>query len=178
MELHEEMLQIKQAGMWKAAAIWEMLEHLPQPIGPTDIYKAASSIKCSEFLARTINHRLAPALVECVTQFFADTSDIVGEDGEIPEGLRALSFIEETMPMTDEIFSDAAACATRQHVYDGIMLLAAVKLGKEAETKKCIEDMQQGVAKILIMDYLKESLMNEVDKEAFRSILDPDKAQA
>jgi hypothetical protein len=70
MELHEEMLQIKQAGMEKAAVIWETLEHLPQPIEPVDICKAISSVRCAEFLARIRNHKLAPALTQCVMQFF------------------------------------------------------------------------------------------------------------
>jgi hypothetical protein len=103
--------------------------------------------------------------------------NIFSGEGEVSGGVRVLSVVEEAMPLTDEIFNDPAAYATRQHVYDGILLLTAVKMGKEVETKKCIEVMHAGVAKILIMSYLKESILSEVDKEAFRS-LDPDKPQA
>jgi hypothetical protein len=173
MEIREEMLQIRQAGMEKAAAVWEALEHLPQPIEPADVYKAVSSVKCAEFLARTRSHKLAPALWRCVAQFLDATLGVVGDEaGDKSEGMRALSAIEETMPMTDEVFNDAVAYATRQHVYDGVLLLAAVKLGKETETKKCLDDMQAGVAMVLVMSYLKEGVLGG------GADFDPDEPQA
>jgi hypothetical protein len=172
MELQEELLQIKQMGMERAALIWETLEHLPQPIGPVDVFKAVSSAKCAEFVARVRNHRLAPVLMRCVAQFFDATLSIIGEGGEKSEGMRVLVVIEEAMPLTDDIFNDPAAYATRQHVYNGILLLSAIKLGKEIETKKCLDDMQMGVAKVLIASYLKESIMSGI------ADFDPDKPQA
>lgn len=168
-EIREEALRLRQAGMESAASIWETLENLPQPIDPANIYKAVSSVKVAEFIARIRNHKLAPALMVCVSQFFEETINIV-EEGEIREGVRALVVIEEAMPMTDEISKDPEAGVTRQFAYDGILLLAAVKLGKETETKKCIDEMQDGVAKILIMSYIQDGILG--------SDFDPDKAQA
>jgi hypothetical protein len=152
------MLQIRQAGMEKAAEVWETLEHLPSPVDPVNIYKAASSLKCAEFISRLRAHKLAYVLSKLMLQFLDDTVVIVGIDaGEVIEAARVISLIEEAMPLTDEIFNDPMAYATRQHVYDGLLLLAAARLGKEVETQKCLTDMQEGVAMVWLMNRLEES---------------------
>jgi len=155
--------------MKKAAAIWETLESLPVPIAPANIYKAAVSVKCAEFTNRVRTHRFAPALLKLVVQFLDDTLDVVGVNaGDISGGVRALAFFAEAMPLTNEIFNDPAAYAMRQHVYDDLLLLAALRLGKEAETKKCINDMQYGVMRLLVTGYFEGSSLR----------FDPDKPQA
>jgi len=169
MEPREEMLQLRQAGMEKAAVVWENLESLPSPIAPVNIFKAVSSVKCAEFANRVRSHRLAPALTRIAIKFLNDTLDVLGVDaGDIFEGARALDVLAENMPLTDEIYNDPAAYATRQHVYDGLLLLAAAKLGKEAETKRCLDHMQEGIAMLFVMDYYEGRGLS----------FDPDKPQA
>jgi hypothetical protein len=158
MALREELMQIRQAGMEKAAEVWEFLENLPSPVDPANVYKAATSLKCAEFINRIRNHKIAPVLAKIMLQFLDDTLAIVGLDsGEVFEGARVLQIIEETMPLTPEIYNDALAYATRQHVYDGLLLLAAARLGKEVETKKRLDDMQESVAMVWLMSRLEES---------------------
>jgi hypothetical protein len=158
MELREELMQLRQAGMEKAAEVWETLENLPNPVDSANVYKAATSLKCAEFINRTRNHKIAPILAQIMLQFLDDTLAIVGLDaGEVLEGARVLQTIQEAMPLTPEIFADPAAYAMRQHVYDGLLLLAAARLGKEVETKKRLDDMQESVAMVWLMSRLEES---------------------
>jgi hypothetical protein len=162
MGLREEMVQIKQEGMERAAAIWEVLENQPQPFDPANIYKACCSVKCAEFISRTLTHRLAPALMEAVMKFLDDTLVLVpSEVGSTEEGERVMDVLSLEMPLTEEIYNDPSKYATRQHVYDGLILLAAMKLGKEEETKTVLHEMQQSVARALIANYLKEAILSE-----------------
>lgn len=165
----EDVHQLRQAGMERAAVVWENLETLPKPIAPVNIFKAVSSVKCAEFANRVSAHKHARPLTRIAVKFLNDTLDIIGTDnGEIFEGARALDILAENMPMTDEIFNDPEAYATRQHVYDGLLLLAAAKLGKETETKRCLDAMQEGITMLFVMDYYEERGLN----------FDPDKSQA
>jgi len=158
MELREEMLQLRQTGMEKAAEVWETLENLPNPMDPANVYKASVSLKCAEFISRVRHLKIAPLLAKIMLQFLENTIAVVGnEAGDVHEGARAMKVIEEIMPMTEEIFNDPTACAMRQHVFDGLLLLAAVRLGKELETKKCLDDMQEDVALVWLMGRLEES---------------------
>jgi hypothetical protein len=158
MELREELSQLRQAGMEKAAVVWEILENLSTPADPSNIYKAVTSLKCAEFISRTRAHKIAPALTKIVVEFLDETLAIVGVDaGEVYEGARVISVIEEAMPLTEEIFNDPVAYAMRQHVYDGLLLLAAARLGKEVETKQCLTNMQESVAMVWLMNRFEES---------------------
>lgn len=165
MALKEELSQIRQQGMERAAAIWETLENIPEPVNPADVYKAACSIKCAEFLTRIKRHRMYMQLMQIVLEFLDTTLQIVpAEEGSEADGVRVINIFEKEMPLTDEVFNDPTAYATRQHVYDGIILLSSIKLGKEAETKACIERMQQDVAGLMVVTYLKEALLGNMPR--------------
>jgi hypothetical protein len=158
MALREELMQIRQSGMEKAAEVWETLENLPTPIDPANLYKAVIALKCAEFINRISHLTVAPVLTKIMFQFLEKTIGVVGNDaGGVHEGARALQILQETMPMTEEIYNDPSACAMRQHVYDGLILLAAARLGKELETKKCLDDMQEEVTMAWLMGRLEES---------------------
>jgi hypothetical protein len=153
MELWQEAVKVRQNGMEKAASIWEILETLPTPIEPANIYKAVTSVKSVEFADRVRGHRFASALLKLVVQFLNESLVVIGVDaGSVVEGARAQKIIANAMPLTDEIYNDPVAYATRQHVYDGLLLLAAAQLGKEVETKKCIDNMHEGVTKLFILE--------------------------
>ena len=163
MELREEVAQIKQDGMEKAAVLWETLEALPQPIEPVNIFKAACSVKCAEFMTRIRNHPVALTIMKFILEFLDSTLQITGEEsGSRDEGMRVVEVFEEAMPLTEEVYSDAAAYATRQHVYDGVIMLAAAKMGKETEAKECIDQLQRGVAVAMIRSILAESLTENI----------------
>ena len=156
MDLNEEVTQIRQRGMEKAATIWATLESLSAPIEPVNVYKACCSIKLAEFVARTLNHSLFSMLLAACDGFVDDTLKIVeGMKGDTKEGERVLAVIENDMPMTDEVAADSAAYAQRQHVYDGLILLAAAKMGKEEETKAAITRMQDTIAGVMVVSLLK-----------------------
>jgi hypothetical protein len=152
MELREEVAQIKQHGMEQAATLWETLETLPEPIDPINIYKAACSAKCAEFMMRIRNNPVAVVLMGTLMKFLDETMKITGgQKGSKEEGMRVVTEIERAMPLTQEIFDDAVAYATRQHAYDGIIMLSAAKMGKETETKEAIDRFQASVAKAMLM---------------------------
>jgi hypothetical protein len=167
MDLKEEVAQLRQTGMEKAAVIWEMLEALPTPIAPTNIYKAACSVKAAEFLARTRTSPIFHSIMNIIALFMDETIGIAGEstaETDRIEGFQAIELFEREMPLSAEIFDDAAAYATRQHVYDGIIILAAAKLGKEEETKASLERMQQGVARAMITAVFQAALLQAADE--------------
>jgi hypothetical protein len=165
MELREEVAHIRQQGMEKAAVIWETLETLPQPVEPVNIFKAACSVKCAEFMTRVRNHPMALMLMKSVLQFLEATRQVTEDNnGSQEEGMRVVTIFEEAIPLTDEVYNDAAAYATRQHVYDGVIMLAAAKLGKEAEVKDCIDEFQRSVAMAMIRSILAQG---EIDLSGF-----------
>jgi hypothetical protein len=150
-------MELRQAGMEKAAEVWEMLENLPTPIPPVDIYKAASAMKCSEFISRIRTHKIAPEITRLLIKFMDDILAQVGADaGSVVEGARVLAVVSTAMPLTDEVFNDPAAYAQRQHVYDGLLLLSAARLGKEAETKKVIDELQESVTQAVMASYFED----------------------
>lgn len=155
MDLIEKSGEIRKGGMEKAAALWEVFELLPQPIAPIDIYKAACSIKCGEFFARIRHNPASTMIATCLGEFLGESMEIVGEEkGSLEEARRSLKVIEKEMPISEEVFNDAVAYAQRQHVYDGIILLSAAKMGKEAEVKACIERLQTGIAKAVLLNMI------------------------
>lgn len=162
MEPQEERLQLKQKGLEQAAAIWETLENLPQPIDPVNIYKAACSAKCAEFLSRIRHNTLFDEILGALMQFLDGTLKITGDvKSDKDEGMRVIDTITQAMPLTDDVFNDPAAYATRQHVYDGIIMLSAAKMGKEAETKECIDLLQASVARAMVIALLKAGFTDE-----------------
>ena len=165
MELKDEIAQIRQQGMERAAVLWETLENLPQPISPVDIYKAACSLKCAEFMTRIRRNPLFLTIMKSIGEFLDGTAAVVGDAGDRDEGLRAVSVIEEAMPMTPEVFEDATACATRQHVFDGVIMLASAKMGRDKETKECLDRLQEGIAKAMI-----EAMIVSKFREALRDL--------
>lgn len=168
MDLREEVSQIRQAGMEKAAELWEMFETLPTPIAPVNIFKASSSIKCAEFLTRIRNHGLYRDIAILISEFTMDTLRIADGEGtgaDRLEGFRAIELIEQQMPLTKEVFDDAAAYAQRQHVFDGLIVLAGVKMGKETETKEAIETLQTGVGRAMVTAMFKAALLEVAPDE-------------
>jgi hypothetical protein len=152
MDLQKEVEGIRQQGIEFAASLWEMLELLPQPFQPVNIFKAACSVKCAEFLSRVRDNPLYPELSPLISRFMEETINIVGrESANQVEGFKVVEFFEKEMPLTQEIFEDAAAYAQRQHVYDGMIMLAAARMGKEEETKKCLTRLQKGCVRVMIM---------------------------
>lgn len=168
MDLKQEVIQIRQAGMEKAAALWEMFETLPVPIAPINIFKASSSIKSAEFLTRIRNNGLYRDIAMLLAEFAMDTLQIAGEEGthdDRAEGFRAIELIEADMPLTKEIFDDAAAYAQRQHVFDGLIMLAAAKMGKLDEAKAAIETLQTGVGRAMVSAMFKAALIEAAPDE-------------
>src|SRR5271167_3475843 len=160
MEIREEVEHIKQLGMEQAAAIWETLEALPQPVDPVNIFKAACSVKCAEFITRVRNHPIAMTIMKSILEFLDSTLQLAEDnDGSRDEGMRVVEVMEAAMPLTDEIYNDPAAYATRQHVYDGLIMLSAAKMGKAPEAKECINRLQSGVAIAMIRSILAQSLV-------------------
>jgi hypothetical protein len=167
MDLKEEVEQLRQTGMEKAAVIWEMLEALPTPVVPTNIYKAACSIKSAEFLARTRSSPIFSQIMEIIAEFMDATIQIAGEsvdENDRIEGFRVIELLEQEMPLNQEIFDDPSAYATRQHTYDGVIILAAAKMGKEEETKASLENLQKGVARAMITAVFKAALFEAANE--------------
>jgi len=166
MGLKEEVQELKQQGFEQAATIWEMLENLPQPIAPINIYKAACASKCAEFLTRLRNNMLLAVVMKSVTQFLDGTLEIAESftGSSSAEGMRAVAVFEEVMPLTDEVFANTKKYAQRQHVYDGVIMLAALKMGREKETKECIDRLQMGIGKAMRLAMFAESLVSKDNK--------------
>ena len=167
MNLKEEVAQLRQTGMEKAAVIWEMLEALSTPIAPINIYKAACSIKSAEFLARTRSSPIFQSIMMLIAEFMDETVQIAGEstaETDRAEGFRAIELFEREMPLSKEIFDDASAYATRQHAYDGVIVLAAARLGKEEATKASLERLQQGIARAMVTAVFQAVLLEAVDE--------------
>src|SRR5271170_2524005 len=163
MDLKQEVGQMRQQGMERAAAIWETLETLPEPVAPVNVFKAACAIKCAEFVSRVRNNPIFDIVIKHIVNFMDDTlevmKDFAEEGSNQVEGMRVIEVLETAMPLSDKVFSDPVAYATRQHVYDGIIMLAAVKMDKEAETKACIETLQMGVAKAMMVAMIAKEIM-------------------
>jgi len=156
-----ELNQIRQEGMEVAASIWETLEALPEPIHPINIFKAACSIKCAEFMSRIRGNAAYGTIIKSLMTFLDGTLKVVATlktKSNRDEGERVIAVLEETMPLTDEVFSNPIAYAKRQHTYDGIIMLAAAKMGVEAETKECISKFQEGVVKAVMLAQFAEKL--------------------
>jgi hypothetical protein len=163
MELRDEITQIKTQGMEQAAVIWETLENLPEPIPAVDVYKAACSLKTAEFIARVNTNIVADAISKALTTFLDTTIQIAGEDaGSSVNGLRAMDVFEQAMPLTEEVFNDASAYAQRQHTYDGIILLAASKMGKTKETQACLQDLRADITRSMVVAMFREALMENI----------------
>jgi hypothetical protein len=154
---------IRQQGMEKAASLWEALENLPTPVDPVNIFKAACSIKCAEFVSRIRSNDLLVLLAEFIGAFLDETKALteVNDAASQAEGMRVVKTIEELMPLTKEIFEDPALYATRQHVYDGLIMLSGAKMGKEKEVKGCIDRLQSGVSKAMIVAMIQQTLAEE-----------------
>ena len=165
MDLKEEVAQLQQAGMEKAATLWEMF--VPTKIAPVNIYKASCSIKCAEFLMRIRNNGLYMDIAKLLADFMEETlriADGEGTDSDRQEGFLVIELLERDMPMTEEIFDDPAAYATRQHVYDALILLAGAKMGKENETKEAIQTLQRGVGRAMVTAVIREALLSTADE--------------
>jgi hypothetical protein len=153
-DLQAEIAHVRVPGMEKAAAIWEALVNLSNPIPPVDIYKAAAAMKCAEFAKAARKHKDFAALLTIITQFFDDTMVILGaEAGDPYQGARALHLISTIMPLTAEIENDPIAYAQRQHTFEGLLLLSAAPLGKEADIKKCYDVLHEATTKIIVKAY-------------------------
>jgi hypothetical protein len=149
----KELNQIRQDGMEKAAAIWETLELLTESIHPVNIYKAVCSIKCAEFMLRLRDNPAAGMTLKSLLLFLDNTLEIakpLSAYSNQDEGMRAVKVLEDAMPMTSEVFQDPSAYASRQHTYDGVIMLAAVKMGKEVETQEVIAKFQEDVVKAVM----------------------------
>src|SRR5271154_3878902 len=156
----DELKELRQQGMERAASIWETLE-TSDPVHPVNIYKAACSIKCAEFMTRLRDNPAYGSIVRSLTQFLDGTLDIAiayKEHSNKVEGVRVIMILEEAMPLTAEVFADPAAYAMRQHTYDGIIMLAAAKMGKEVETREVISKFQEGVVKATLLARFAENL--------------------
>ena len=162
MSLKEGVAQVKQNGMERAASIWAMLESLPQPFDPVNIYKIACSIKCAEFITRIKNTNVYSMMLSFLMDFL-DTTRMIADDGNevtkgtIEEARRCASVLEEAMPFTPKAFNDPKAYAERQHTFDGLIMLAAVKMGKEVPTKVCIDKLQEAAAKVILVAVMMEA---------------------
>jgi hypothetical protein len=165
-DISAEVASIRQQGMEKAATIWETFENLPTPFSPVNIFKAACSIKCAEFVSRIRSNDLLLLLSEYIGAFLDETLAVAGTSTEaaIDEGMRVVDTLEKEMPLTDEIFEDPARYATRQHVYDGLIMLSAAKMGKEKEAKGCIDRLQSGVSKAMLMAMIQQTLADALKK--------------
>jgi len=159
--LKQEVAQVKQNGMERAASIWAMLESLPQPFDPVNIYKTACSIKCAEFITRIKNTNVYSMMITPLMDFL-DTTRTIADDGNevtkgtIEEGHRCADVFEEAMPFTSKSFNDPKSYAERQHTFDGLIMLAAVKMGKEVPTKVCIDKLQEAAAKVMLVALMME----------------------
>lgn len=153
--------------MEKAAVIWETFEALPTPLSPVNIYKASCSIKSAEFLTRIRNNSLFRDIAQLLAAFMNETLEIAdgeGTNADRSEGFQAVELIEREMPLTKEIFDDAAAYATRQHVFDGLIMLAAAKMGKAEEAKQCIDNLQKGVARAMVTAVFRAAISEVTDE--------------
>jgi len=163
----EELNQIRQEGMEKAATIWETLELLPEPVHSVNIYKASCSIKCAEFLARLRDNPAYSMTMRSLMAFLDSTLEIAAPLSEFSnkeEGMRVIAVLEEAMPLTQEVYEDPAKYAMRQHIYDGIIMLAAARMGKEEQTKEVISKFQDGVVKAVMFAQFAESLSSALQE--------------
>ena len=162
MDLKQEVGQMRQQGMERAAAIWETLETLPEPVTPVNVFKAACAIKCAEFVSRVRNNPVFDIVIKHIVNFMDDTLEIMkdfADDSDQVQGMRVIAVLEEAMPLTDAVFNNPVEYATRQHVYDGIIMLSAVKMDREEQTKECITNLQMGVTKAMMIQMLAKELM-------------------
>jgi hypothetical protein len=149
----KDLNQIRQDGMEKAASIWESLELLSNLFHPVNIYKAACSIKCAEFMMRLRDNPASTMTLKFLMAFLDRTLEIaepLNDYTNRDEGMDIVKILEQAMPFTAEVFQDPTAYATRQHVYDGIIMLAAAKMGKEIETREVISRFQEDVVKAVM----------------------------
>lgn len=168
MELKEEVLQLRQAGMEKAAVLWEMFESFPTPLNPVNIFKASCSIKSAEFLSRIQNNGLYSDIMHLIAVFMDETLALAGGEGipsDMGEGFQVIDLLEREMPLSQEIFDDPAAYAQRQHVYDGLILLAAAKMGKQTEVAACLDRFQKGVGRAMVTAIFREALLAAADEK-------------
>lgn len=157
MNREEQSRSIRNSAMERAATMWERVINDPQPFAPVNIYKAACTVKCSEFLARVANSSLFLPLMTVIMDFADKTIDIVGEHSASSqrEGTRCAIVLENEMPLTDEVFANPVAYAERQHVFDSILMLAGAELGKAPETAAAIERLQNDMGEVFAIAALK-----------------------
>jgi len=168
----EEVSQIRQRGMETAATIWVTLESLSEPIDAANIYKATCAIKCAEFVARIRTNPLFDVILPLLGEFLDGTLEIAQNyPNDKSEGMRVITVLETAMPLTTEVFNDSAAYASRQFAYDGVIMLAATKLGKETETRECIEGLQLGVAKAMLTAIMVEVESSSGPQPAIHDVL-------
>src|SRR5271170_7783752 len=101
----DELKELRQQGMEKAASIWETLE-TSDPIHPVNIYKAACSIKCAEFMSRLRDNPAYGTIMRSLMSFLDGTLEIAmayKEHSSREEGERVITILEEAMPLTAEI---------------------------------------------------------------------------
>src|SRR5271170_4123966 len=109
----DELKELRQQGMERAAAIWETLE-TSDPVHPVNIYKAACSIKCAEFMTRLRDNPAYGSIIQSLMKFLDGTLEIAKaykEHSSQDEGVRVITILEEAMPLTAEVFADPAAYA-------------------------------------------------------------------
>jgi hypothetical protein len=103
-----------------------------------------------------------------IAEFMDETVQIAGQsvdETDRAEGFRAIELFEREMPLSKEIFDDASAYATRQHAYDGVIVLAAARMGKEEETKASLERLQQGIARAMVTAVFRAALLDVADED-------------
>ena len=159
----DDLAEFKNQGNLQAAALWEVISAKVPPYDPVDLYKAVCTIKAAELLTRVrfsstdVN---IPALMKATEEFVDVTLRIAGggESGNAESGFEAVEMLEELFPISESDFSDPSAFATRQHTLDGLLLLSAVRFGKEQETKTAITKLQDDFVKVILGDVLAKAV--------------------
>lgn len=146
----EHLTKLHSAGMEIAAIAWEAIENVDPPLDPVNIFKAASSIRCTEMMERFFGTEDFGTMADIVIQFIENTrSDIGGaEAGNFDESVRAVGILGDIL--SDSESDNPADFAIRQHAFDGLLLLAAARLGKEIAIKERIDQMQESLSKMLL----------------------------
>lgn len=156
-----DLAALQQAGMEKAAVAWETIEAANPPFDPINLLKGISSIKCAEMLTRlrSTDADAFSEVVDIISQFIQGTLNDVGgaESGNMTEGMLIVETLEALLPFSEEEFGSPKLFAIRMHTYDGLLLLAASKMGKEIIVRERIEQMQMDISMFLLRDIVRRA---------------------
>ena len=147
--------KFQQEGAEQAATLWSQLSAAVPPFDPHDAFKAICTIKGAELLTRlkfsTPDDKFMPLLL-AINTFVESTLTISGgaKTGSMDEGMRAIQALESAYPVAEEDFHSPAKFAVRQHTLDGMLLLAAVRFGKEQEVKDILQKLQDDFLHIIM----------------------------